>query len=62
MTCDTQNNLHAPQLIDANYMGYAITLAGGISYQCVALKLRGYATERAVKSAVRKELRKRGKI
>ncbi len=62
MTYQSLSNPHAPQLIDENYMGYAITLAGGISYQCVALKLRGYATERAIKSAVRKELRKRGKI
>lgn len=49
-----------PQSI-GEYMGYALTLRC-ISYCCESLSLYGYATERSLKSAVRKKLRKTGKI
>lgn len=41
------------------YQGYEIRSQQGLSYSCPGLKLFGYATERGLKSAIRRKLNRR---
>lgn len=41
------------------YAGYSCRVLHGTSYECPALKLYGYATDRHLHNAIRREVKKR---
>lgn len=43
------------------YQGYPLEVFAGVSYQCTKLKLYGYETERKLRNAVDRKIRKASK-
>lgn len=54
---DTERNAQSGDWWE--YMGYACTSRGGLSYSCPALKLYGYANDLQLHRAIKREVNKR---